>query len=467
MNRFLVLLCCLLPLQVSAYTSFDEVIETGPTWSPLPAEQVPATAAAVRYRLLVIGATRVRVEVRNPGTAPLSISVQLPDYQDAGPATTIQVAAHAEASTDITVRRVDRRCTEAAVAFTRISVGAQNVTPRPLVPPATLPGARSYAAFTTWQHPGFRPAAVAYSATANGSGIIDLRVLNRSGQAIHADAQVFTWQQAGTTMPRLHLLPGVITELLLPGTDVDARIEHATLALWNVRVGDDSGPAMGSGPEDATVFTALGDDWHPAALGVAALAGFNPDVVVWRFTANGVEIRNRGPLPVGARLSPLGEPVVPPFTIDLAPRATRLVPLPAEHGPNLLLDQPTLAGQAVLVPPLEIAAPSAQALPLRARWPDPQIAPGTVVAVVHAVDDTMGEVTFCNRSAIAWHAEWLLPGYQRGITNPRLHLAAGAALTLRVPLSQNDVRLALAQVAVWDVRLGVDEGSLRCVAPPQ
>ena len=461
------LLGLLLSQPLAAYTTFDEIIDTGPVWSPLPADGLPLSAAGAAFRVVLIDAGHVRLELRNPGSEGLAIAVHLPSYQDPTAETPLRVAAHGEGQAVLAVHRADRMCTEAAVAFTRISVGTQTVTPRRFAVAGQLPGTRAYAVRTAWQHAGFRCAAVAYSATAADADTIDLRVVNRSAQPIHAEFQVQGWQRAGSIVPRLHLLPGVINDINVPGEAVDGRVAHANLAVWAVRVGEDRGPAMGSTPDDQTGFTPLGPDWRTIAWTEPAIAGFNPDLLAWRFTAAGVELRNRAPLAAGVTLALIGEPPLPPFKVTLAASAGMVQPLPEEHGSNLLGSAPHLAGQAVTAVPLDIASPPANALALRARWPDARFNPLTVLAAANGAADgaKQADVVIVNRLAIAVHAEWALTSYQRGLTNPRLHLAAGAMTTMHVDLSTRDALLPLAQVAAWNVRLGDDTGDAWCVAP--
>ena len=460
----------LIPGNLHAYSSFDEVIEVGPTWSPLPSEQLPADARDIRYRLVILGLDRVRIDLRNPSTAPVMVEMRLPGYQSVnqapGQPTTLHVAAGATGEAVIAVTRTDRLCTESAVQFISITLGKAVIIPRPFVV-APLPVARAYAVSTTWEHAGFRAGAVAYTISVTDPETLDLRVLNRSGQPIHAELAVVGWQRPGVTLPRLHLLPGVFTEMLIPGIHVDAAAAHAAVALWAVRVGDDHGPLMGDGPEDGTRFAPLQESWHSLAFGESAIAGFNPDALVWQASDSGITLRNRAPVKLGVHLALLGGAQRLETDIQLDGLATTMLPLTGRHEGNVLATAPSVAGIAVTVGPLTVDPAPANAVAARARWPDARFNALTLITNVTGTADggLQAQVVFSNRAAISLHAEWYVPGYQIVATNPRLHLAPGATMTVVAPLSKRDIRLGLAQPAVWDVRLGDDSGPACCIAP--
>ncbi len=506
-RALLIWFCILVPL--AAYTPFDEVIEVNPTWSPLPVlDGDSGKVGASRFRLRLLSAQRVRIELRNAGTMPLTIAVRLPSYQVDEPEVIVQAPAHGEAFADIRVRFADRLCTESEVAFTRITVGETAVVLRPFIAPPVPPTARAYAVATTWEHPGFRGSAVAYSLAASGpessgpeasgpktsgpktsgpktSGpekigleqvpptTLDLRLLNRSGQSIHAEFRILGWQSSTAPSPRLHLLPGIVSEVVVP---IDSLIErhpglahaaHAAVALWAVRVGDDRGPSMGEGADDLTAFTALDDPWKVVAFGEPTIAGFNPCGLCWRFTDHGIALRNRTRVAIGARLNLVGGLPSAPFAVALAPLSSTEFPLPEDHGSNVVANAPTVDGVPVTVLPLTIAVAPVNSLPVRPRWPDDRFNPLTLVAATTQAIGDQAQVIIVNRSAITVHADWHLRGFQRGMSNPRLHLASGAAITVTVPVNQTDALLPLAQVAVWNVRLGPEpaegQGAVWCV----
>jgi len=152
--------------------------------------------------------------------------------------------------------------------------------------------------------------------------------------------------------------------------------------------------------------------------------------------------------------------------IQLNGLATFTLPLPTRHEGNVLVTAPTLAGVAVIAAPLTIDAAPANAIAVRARWPDSRFNTLTLLSTVTDVADggLQAQVIFANRSAVALHAAWHLPSYQ-ATTNSRLHFAPGATVTVMVPVTKRDFRLGLAQPAVWDVRLGDDSGPACCTAP--
>ncbi len=467
-------------LPLAAYTPFDEVIEVNPTWSPLPVvDGESGKVGASSFRLRLLSAQRVRIELRNAGTLPLTIAVRLPSYQVDEQEVIVQAPAHGEAFAEIRVRFADRLCTESEVAFSRITVGETAVVLRPFIAPPDPLTTRAYAVATTWEHPGFRSSAVAYSVAASGpesSGpessdseqltpnTLDLRLLNRSGQPIHAEFRILGWQSPTAPSPRLHLLPGIVSEVVVPLDPSIARhpgfahAAHAAVALWAVRVGDDRGPSMGEGVDDQTAFTALDDPWKVVAFGEPTVAGFNPCGLCWHFTDHGIALRNRTRVAIGAHLNLVGGLPSAPFAVALAPQSSTEFPLPEDHGSNVVANAPTLDGVPVTALPLTIAAAPANSLPVRPRWPDARFNPLTLVAATTPANGDHAQVIIVNRSAITVHADWHLRGFQRGMTNPRLHLASGAAITVTVSVNQTDALLPLAQVAVWNVQLGLETG---------
>ena len=88
------------------------------------------------------------------------------------------------------------------------------------------------------------------------------------------------------------------------------------------------------------------------------------------------------------------------------------------------------------------------------RGAAPHVNPRTIAYAVTRAGDA-AEVAFVNLSAATIDTEWALVGYQDATTvNPRLTLAAGAAVTVRAVLARRDARLPLARIEVWDVRVG-------------
>ncbi len=461
------LLWPLLPL--SAYSGFDDVLVIEPTWTTLPTE--PLTAGdGITYRVRALSAERVAVEVRNLSAQPLTAALRLPAYQatDAA-AAELSAAAGATATVEIAVTRSDRDCTESAVRFEQLTLGKVVLTVRPSAG-ARPPTERAFAVHTAWENAGFRADAVAYTAIAHDDHTIDLHVLNRSSQVIHADFRVLGWQPDGALNPRLHLLPGVAIEILIPGTAVDARVTAATVAVWMVRLNDDdTGPALGERADDARALLPVDDDWRATGLSDDALAGFNPQALVHRFTSAGLEVRNRSDRIIAASLEITG--VSPPparLPIDLPAGAAVTLPWTGAASVNVIAHEMRLDGTALRATTLVIAAPPATALPVLPQTPDARFNSLTVVYALARQGDRQARLTLVNRAAIALHADWFLPAY-RSASNPRLHLPAGASVTLTIDVERSDVRLPLAQVLLANVRLGLDQGEnkgdLLCVAP--
>ncbi len=458
--RFLLLLLLVAPcVPLGAYAGFDDVLIIEPSWTALPSEPL-AAAAGITYRVTALDAGRVIVELRNPGGVPVAARLRLPAYQPAdAPDVDLRAEAGATAAVEIAVRRADRDCTENAVRFSRIAIDGKELALRPAAGQLP-PSERAFAVRTAWESPAFRPELIAYTAVAADAGTIDLHLLNRSAQAVHAEFAVLGWQPADAVNPRLHLLPGSTTEVLVRGEAVDARVTAATLAVWAVRVGADAGPELGSGPADHRRFAPIDAGWSPIAGAQDGLAGFNPRTLVQRVAGGALEIRNRSSMAVGADIRIAGGP---PRRIDLAAEATTRLPGPVAGGAPAIADRVRLAGEPVVAEPLSIAPPPANALAVVASPADPLFNPLTVVYAIARQGDGQARVTIVNRAAIDLHCAWRIPAYQEpAAANPRLHLPAGASVTAVVALHHTDARLPLAQLAVSEVRLGADAGALLC-----
>ena len=467
MRHTLLLLSALLlpctPLApLAAYAGFDDILVVEPTWTALPSEPLAAAAGAV-YRVRPLGAGRVAVDLRNGGDRPLAVTLRLPGYQSGEGAFELRAAPGATATAEIEVRRADRDCTEGAVRFTRLELGGHELAVRP--PPGVLPPSeRAFAVSTLWEAAGFRPGVLAYTAVARDTQTIDLHLINRGTQAVHAEFQLPGWQPAGAVNPRLHLLPGTTTEVLVRGVAADERVTAATLTVWAVRVGEDRGDLLGSGPEDHHRLAEVEDDWHPVAAAEEGFAGLNPRTLVFRYADRVLEVRNRAALPVQATLLVPGG-TLPPMTVDLAPGATTHLQATAAAIPALVARDVVLAGVALRVAPLAIAPLPANPLTVVAVHDDPLFNPLTIAYAAARQGAGQARITLVNRAAVDLHCDWRLPAYQGTAANPRLHLAAGASTTVVVDVERSDVRLPLAQVAVGNVRLGEDAGALLCVPP--
>ena len=466
MTRDLVLCCLLLvPLaELGAYVGFDDVLVIEPMWTSLPSEPLGASTG-IAYRIVPVSAQRVVVEMRNRSNAIVEASLRLPEYQVAEtPETMLRVAPGATASVAMAVQRADRDCTENAVRFTRIVVGAQSLALRP--PAGALPPhERAFAVRTTWESPAFRADALAYTLAVTDDHTIDVHVLNRSAQCIHAEFRVDGWQNFETVNPRLHLLPGSTTEVLVRGEAVNERVTAAALAIWAVRVGADAGPASGESAADVHGLAAIGEGWLPIASAQDSLAGFNPRTLLHRFVDGELEIRNRSLVSIGAQVTISGGVAVKPYALTLAPGAVVHLPTPKGHGSAVTADRVALAGVPVVAEPLTIMPAPANALPAIASPADPHFNPLTVVYAIARHGDSEARVTIANRAAVALHGTWRLPAYQGSIINPRLHLAAGASATYVISIGHTDARLPLAQLALSEVRLGEDAGAMWCVLP--
>ena len=227
------------------------------------------------------------------------------------------------------------------------------------------------------------------------------------------------------------------------GVALGERVTAAAVNLWGVRLEDDRGAQLGSGPDDHQRLLPVADDWRPIAIAEEGFAGFNQRTLVQRFHAQVLEDLNRSAVPVQAQL------VIPGSTMPALPIA-----LPA-HG-SVSLNAPLAAVSAVVArevrvdgvrlqsPALVIAHLPPNPLTFVPDQDDPLFNPLTIVYAVARQGSTQARLIIVKRSAIDLHCDWQLPAYQKGLANPRLDLAAGASTTLVVAVEHSDIRLPLA-----------------------
>jgi hypothetical protein len=285
--------------------------------------------------------------------------------------------------------------------------------------------------------------------------------MNRSDQAIHCDLRVPTHQGVEVVNPRLHLLPGCAQEIVLPAVGVDARAALALVQVWNVRIGEDSGPAIAPRRDEVARLPELPAGWYPLGAADEATAGWNPAAVAWHLLDLGagraaVMLRNQTALALRFDVGLTGGPVLP---VALPPHAETSVVLSGMvNGAVAKAHAMAIAGRPVAPPStLRPAAVPEHALPVTLRGDATALNPLAVVYTIARDGGERASVTVVNRSAAAIDAAWEIIGYQAGLpANPRLQLAPGASTTLSAAVARSDARLAVARCVLWDVQIGPD-----------
>jgi len=456
-----------LAANLSAYAAFDEVMNPAPTWTTLPgAPQVAAGDAA--YRVRRCGVDRIAIELRNRNPEAMQVVLRLPGYLG-DQAIILTAEPGVTTVVERVVDRLDRDLTEAAVRFSRLVRGEAELRLRP--PPGDPPiEERAFAVTAVRDHPGFRADLLAYSAKAVDQRTVDLHFRNASTQALHFDFRIVGCQPARDGLnPRIHLLPGSLAELLITVDAVGPEVGAAIIDVWRVRVGADSGEAIGDGPLDFHRYPEHPQEWPPIVM-AETVASFDPRAVLLRFTPDTrvLELCNRGSVAVG--LTVHAGTLAPPHQADMAPEATLSIALAETDGARqpFSLSQPRVAGRAPVIVPATPVVPPRNHLIAGARWPSSRFSP-RVLAYAIARAGGQAALTVVNTSAADLHAEFALAGYQDASTpNPRLHLPAGASATLSLRVLRSDARLALARLEIWDVRVGADQGDqneLLCTSP--
>ena len=441
-----------------AYAAFDDVQISTPSWLQPGGTDAPPLI----YRISRQAAGQALVELRSTAGA-VDLRWCLVDYQrDPTPCST-----HIPAGTTVTVlvplSRIDQGLFRLRLAY---AVG--HGEPRGLA--ATVEPVAAYRPTVAGVTVAFRSESLAYTISLR-DGMADLHVRNFSSEAIHCDVTLAGWQDPTREHnPRLHLLPGSTTEVLIPLANADARVARAVVDVWNIRIGpDDQGDLLIASPQFADHLLPR-DGWFPVGM-VGAMAGamrFNPRVITWQLVGDRLRLRNAS----GSRITAMaqinvdGETIQVPLT--LPPEATTEVAATfAVDGrrPFVGLDQVVVDGQPVRRPnPMAAAAAAAvpeQALSVTARHVDERFNPLTLAYVLERAGEGKARLTVINRSAIAVHADLIIAGYQPAeVNNPRLHLPAGQQVSVELPVTRSDARLAIARLMVENVRLGDDLGEL-------
>ena len=457
MPRLFVLLTllALLPRVAYAYAAFEEIRVAGPEWLRPAIDPAEGIDAAYRVRRGV--GDQLVVEIRNRSAEQLRLRARLAGYQDPE-AVPFELVVPAGQTSEVSVptMRHDQNVFQAPMTLLAVTAGERALR----VLPATAPGGPSeppaWTATCASDVAGFDPAAIAYQVRPLPGGMVEIHVKNRSRQAIHADFILLGHQPRTARNPRLHLLPGRMCEVVMAVTGSEAQLGAATLELSSVRLGEDRGPAL-AGPAGSAARFPLPEGYFPLNHADTGLGGWNPAAAVWRAIDLGAGrtaliVRNVCPQPLAITVALGG--VSAPFDLPVGGEATATLAVDAK-GIEPAAETVAIAGQVVTAPSAPTAAnPPQDHLVVAVRGAAPHVNPRTIAYAVTRAGDA-AEVAFVNLSAATIDTEWALVGYQDATTvNPRLTLAAGAAVTVRAVLARRDARLPLARIEVWDVRVG-------------
>jgi hypothetical protein len=314
-----------------------------------------------------------------------------------------------------------------------------------------------------------RADAIAYTMSVR-DGMVDIHLRNLSHDTVHADIALEGLHKVvPSPLPRVHLLPGTTTELLVPfstGLDQQALINDAILTLSNVRY--DSTEAVDAGPTYA-IDNQVSDPLlfppghYPVAVmgAVANSARFNPWVLSWQIQQGQLHITNRSDTLIAGNLQVRVGLEGQQHACTIAGNSTMVLAVSGLGGalPFVGLADPVLAGVPV-PPPLTIAIPVAlpeHALPVTPRYEDTRFSALSLVSTIERAGPQQAKVTFYNATGIQIEAHWSIAGYMNeGQSVERLRIPPGLSVALTVPVTKSDIRMALARVLVWDVHMGED-----------
>ncbi len=447
-----------------AYAAFDDVQISTPSWLQLSGTGAPPLI----YRISRQAAGQALVELRSTAGA-VDLRWCLADYQrDPTPCST-HIPVGVTVSVLVPLSRIDQGLYRLRLAYAvgdeepRVLLSAAGAATAAAVEPAG-----AYRPTVAGVTVAFRSESLAYTISLR-DGMADLHVRNFSPEAIHCDVTLAGWQDPTREHnPRLHLLPGSTTEVLIPLKNPDARVARAVVEVWNIRIGaDDRGNLLIANPQFADHLLPL-DGWFPVGM-VGAMENatdFNPRVITWQMVGERLRLRNAS----GSRITAMahinvgGELTQVPLT--LPPEViTDVAATFAFDGrrPFVGLDQVVVDDQPVrrAIPVTAAAAVPEQALSVTARHVDERFNPLTLAYVLERAGAGKARLTVINRSAIAVHADVIIAGYQLAeVNNPRLHLPAGQQVVVELPVTRSDARLAIARLMVENVRLGDDLGEL-------
>lgn len=463
----IILLCCAALPAAYGYAAFEEVVPLVPDWRQVP---IAADRSTLAYRVRPIATDRVAIEVRNAGSQRVALMLRLDAHQAAGTGdTALTIDPAATTSVDLAITRFDRDLFAAPVTVTSAAAIDAAGNSQPLELPAhRAKGASEQpatpiptTAICLVEDPGFAVDRLAVSLKQTADRL-DVHVMNRSNQVIHCDLRVPTHQGDEVINPRLHLLPGSAQEIVLPAVGLDARAPLALVQVWNVRIGEDTGPAIAPRREDVARLPELPAGWYPLGAADEVTAGWNPSAVAWRLLELGagraaVMLRNQTARQLQFSVGLTGGPALP---VELpAQGETSVVLSGMVNGAVAKAHAIAIAGRPVPPPStLRPAAAPKHALPVTLRGDSTALNPLAVVYTIARDGAERATVTVVNRSAAAVHAAWEIAGYQAGLpANARLHLAPGASTTLTAGVARSDARLAVARCELWDVRVGADE----------
>ncbi len=470
--RCLLIACAaLLPAVAWGYAAFDDIQPAAPVWLA----SADAAFPGLTYRVLRSGCDGAELELWNRGSRQLACRVRLDQGFAAGDGAleALTLAPGARTRTPVPRPRLEQGLYRARLQATTV-----DGVPPPSV--TTLPPAATVATYVQCFGDDARFRAEALACTVrlleDGSAA-EIHFKNLSHDALHFAFRLAGHQPATSAAnPRMHVLPGSTAEVLVPLAHPDPRVAVALVDIWDVRVGADQGALLLPLGAPAACF-AEEPGWSAvqAAGEAEGSAAFAPRALLWRIAPDGeaVQLRNASTLDIACdfRLPDLQHGAAANPRITLAPGAMTSVPvrLSAHAGSTVSL---TVCALAIAGAPLPACGPAAAlALPAERFTATPRVADRTFNARTLAYVAARGagataQLTVANLSAVALHAEFRLAGYQDpALPNPRLHLAAGEQRVLSVPVLRSDARLALAQLQVWDVRVGDDDGPLCCALP--
>ncbi|HEX3134185.1 MAG TPA: hypothetical protein VHX44_11465 [Planctomycetota bacterium] len=440
----------------AAYAAFDDLQVQTPAWLQLPA----SAGLPVVYRISRCSVDEALVELRTTG-APVDLHWCLPGYQRDALLFITQVLTGAVTQVRVPLAQIDH-----GLFRLRLTLSSDGTMP---VGATTAAATAAYGVNVAGITAHFRSESLGYIVSLR-DGVADVHVRNFSAEPIHCDFTLAGFQDPRREAnPRLHLLPGSTTEVLIPLAQPDPRVADAVLDVWNIVVGaDDRGAALVNQPQFSDHLLPQ-ENWYPVGIlnDTEGSVRFNPRVVCWQASDDRLRVRNRSPSAIMAEVHlRLGDQIVQ-VPMHLPPDSTVEVPTPINVPPGqrlfVALTHLAVDGQAVqrALPAITAAPVPGQALAITPRQPDVRFNPLMLAYVLERAGDGRARLTVINRSAIAVHADCAIVGYQpEEPSNPRLHLPPGQSATVELLVTRSDVRLALARVLVWNVRLGEDSGDL-------
>lgn len=493
---FLIVLCVAAPVYAYTLLDHEQITDSRPRW--MRASGIPGAPERDLFYILQWRPDR-SMEVRfvNTATQEMHFNFQFERLQPAKLVSNerISIEAGKGKSVALKISRLDHRAFMAPLRLWNFCKGedALSTTPPQTNRPTELenefePVAASdkseqaFFSFPTQDLIGYNPQVLPYFIMRKSDNTAEVHFRNLAKHSLHFEFRIQHYQDGmDVKNPRVWLRPMEDKEIVVPCACMDDHIPYGLVEVFNIRAGVDSGPFLVTASETVSERLTKAHNWNFIGSDVFG-HDFNPwglGQIVERVNGKiaSVRFRNFGLQDAHFDFS------LPQFQNIISDKNPR-VSVKAGEETRVAMDLvDALVGRASVVSALIMnvrvgadsgpfaGAPSEELVPrfnARDGWlfvtPVEDVLRFSPRAIEYQIRPTAdgADVAVRNLSDKPLYFDWCISGYQDVNTsgNARMELQPAQERVMKAALTRKDLRVALARLAVSNIRIGKDEGPL-------